>query len=335
MEMALQQDLREDEKHLLEEIQRDIPLVTHPFEYIGNRCGISEEGVIKKLECFTEQGIIRELSVIFNAVGLGYKSTLVAVKTAEHAIDTLSERINRHPGVSHNYLRENQYNIWFTLTLKQDCDFSGELKKLFDGIHPVEYLVLPSLKTFKIGVHLPFTDKKHVQSDHAMFQPKKEVKLSELDKRLVLCLQHGLPIVAMPWEKIAGELKIDEQTLFYRIHRLKEAGAIKRISAVLRHRRVGFRANGMACFQVPQHRIDTAGRCLARYPEVSHCYQRQTCPEWRYSLYAMVHKKQKEDCVSIIDEMARKIRCNDFLVLFSVKEFKKARVKYFLEQLEE
>lgn len=333
--MTLQQNLREDEKWLLEEIQRDIPLVTHPFEYIGDRCGISGQDVIEKLKHFTKQGIIRELSALFNAPGLGYKSTLVAVKSEEHAIDTLAERINRHPGVSHNYLRENQYNIWFTLTVKRDYDFNGELKKLFDGIHPVEYLVLPSLKIFKIGVQLPFTDNKPVQTGHVPTQPKKEVKLSELDKRLVMRLQESLPIVAMPWEKIANALKIDEQTLFHLIRRLKEEGAIKRISAVLRHRRVGFRANGMACFQVPQRSIDTAGRCLARYPEVSHCYQRQTYPEWKYSLYAMVHKKQKEECLSIINEMAQKISCNDFLVLFSEKEFKKARVKYFLEQSEE
>ncbi len=329
--MTIRPVFQNEEKLLLEEIQRDIPLVTRPFEYIGTRCGISEKEVIQKLRRFTEQDIIRELSAIFNAAGLGYKSTLVAVKTEKHTVDAVSERINDHPGVSHNYLRENQYNIWFTLTLKRDRDFSDELKKLFDGIDPVEYLVLPSLKRFKIGVQLQFTDGKPVLICRAAPQPEKEVKLSESDKRLIVRLQEGLPLVAKPWENIAEYLQIDESTLFHRIRRLHEAGAIKRISAVLRHRRVGFQANGMACFNVPQNRIAAAGRSLARYPDVTHCYQRQTCPEWRYALYAMVHRREKEECLTVIDEMARKIDCEDFLVLFSVKEFKKTRVKYFLE----
>ena len=330
-EAAVRQNLQEDEKQLLEEIQLDIPLVVHPFEDIGKKCGMSEKSVIEKLRNFSEQGIIRELSAIFNAAGLGYKSTLVAVKAEEHAVNTAAERINSHPGVSHNYLRNNEYNIWFTLTVKRSCDFDSELKKLFCGIEPLEYIILPAIETFKIGVQFPFTGKQSVQTNHALFRPEKAVTLSEPDKKLVVRLQEGLPIVKAPWEKIAVSLQIDEETLFSGIRRLKDTGVIKRISAVLRHRKLGFRANGMACFRVPENRIAAAGRCLAKYREVSHCYQRKTYPDWQYALFAMVHKNKEKECRSLIEEMALKIECRDFLVLFSAREFKKERVKYFVE----
>jgi len=329
-EAAIRQNLQEDEKRLLEEIQLDIPLVVHPFKYIGKNCGMSEKSVIEKLRSFSEQGMIRELSAIFNASGLGYKSTLIAVKAGEDIVNRTVERINSHPGVSHNYLRNNEYNIWFTMTIKRSLSFDSELKKLFYGIQPVKYIILPAIETFKIGVQFPFTGKQPVRTNHAFFQPEKAVTLSEPDKRLVLKLQEGLPVVKTPWEKIAENLQIDEETLFLRIRRLKEAGVIKRISAVLRHRKLGFRANGMACFRVPDNRIAAAGRCLAKYREVSHCYQRKTYPDWQYALFAMVHKNKEEECLSLIEEMALKIECRDFLVLFSEKEFKKERVKYFV-----
>ncbi len=331
MESNLQQNLKENEKLLLEEIQLNIPLVSHPYAHIGKRCRMSEEVVIEKLRHFLKQGIIRELSAIFNSAALGYKSTLVAVRAEEDDITTVAERINSHPGVSHNYLRDNDYNIWFTLTVQQSYDFENEIGKLFDGIDTVKYIILPAIKTFKIGVHFPLTGRQLYQTNHALSQHKKSITLSEFDRKLVVLLQKGLPIVKTPWQEIAMKLRTEEQSLLSHISKLKKTGVIKRISAVLRHRKIGFHANGMACFRVPEDRIVEAGRCLAEYREISHCYQRKTYPEWQYSLFAMVHKRERSECLPLIEEMAMKIKSKDYLALFSIKEFKKERVKYFVE----
>ena len=145
-------------------------------------------------------------------------------------------------------------------------------------------------------------------------------------------LQEHMKIVQRPWEEISSGLDMDETELLGCIKDLKNKGAIKRISAVLRHRKVGYTANGMACFNIEESGIEQAGNTLAQYPEVSHCYQRKTYPDWKYSLFAMVHCHSEEECRLIAREMSNRIGCSDHIVLFSTKEYKKERVKNFMEQ---
>jgi len=323
--------LTETDKILLEKIQKDFPLVSRPFDYFGSICGISEDEVISKTVTLVSKGIIREISAIFNSGRLGYKSTLIALETPDDSIETVARTINSHAGVSHNYLRNYKYNIWFTLTIKEDKDFGEELKKLFHGEKIVRYLILPAVKTYKIGVNFKLTGRNNKNAGETAPVTKKRMKLSESDRKLINKLQEDLSIIARPWEKMASELKISEQDLFDHIEYLKEREAIKRISAVLRHRKVGYSSNGMACFNILEADIESAGKTVARYPEVSHCYQRKTHPGWEYSLFAMVHTRKEEECRLIIDGMSKKIGCSDYLILFSLREYKKERVKYFME----
>jgi DNA-binding Lrp family transcriptional regulator len=140
-----------------------------------------------------------------------------------------------------------------------------------------------------------------------------------------------MQIVPNPWMKAAGELAMPQQDFFERIRHLKESGAIRRISGVLRHRRVGFTANGMACFVVSEEAIAEAGKKAAEFSEVSHCYQRRTYPDWPYSLFAMVHGKSRKETESTIRRIAETIDCRGYITLYSTEELKKERVKYFEE----
>jgi DNA-binding Lrp family transcriptional regulator len=338
--------LTQTDKTLLELLQRDFPLVSRPFEHISSICGIPENEVIRRVNGLISRGFVREISAIFNAGRLGYKSTLVALSASAGSEDSMAEIINAHPGVSHNYFRNHKYNIWFTITVKEKIGFKEELQKLFEKVPEADYLILPSVRTFKIGVNFRLREKDN--SGESVSEISKAVNgdfdggsritretsftgFSEEERKIILKLQEQMKIVERPWKEIAADLNMDEGSLLARIKELKDRGAIKRISAVLRHRKVGYTANGMACFNIAEEKIEEAGNILSGYPEVSHCYQRRTYSGWKYALFAMVHCRSEEECREIASEMAKKTGCSDYIVLFSTKEYKKERVKYFME----
>jgi DNA-binding Lrp family transcriptional regulator len=329
-------ELEHEDRLLLEEIQQDFPLTPQPFEVIGKRCGLSEAGTIGRIRNLISSGIIRDIAAILDAEKIGYKSTLVAAKVKPELVDALASRINLHPGVSHNYLRNHRYNMWFTLALHEGEDFQSEIESLI-GQSGVSYLILPAIRKFKVRVGFKLSENSSPQygarfHDEAIRGMTADSRpLEELDRKLMVMLQKRMEIVPDPWSRITKELALSQKELFTRISVLKSSGAIRRISGVLRHRRVGFSANGMACFIVREDAIEQAGMRAAEFTEVSHCYQRRTYPDWPYSLFAMVHGKEKEETDSIVREIAGAIGCNDYITLYSSKELKKERVKYFKE----
>jgi DNA-binding Lrp family transcriptional regulator len=323
--------LSEIDKKLLREIQRDLPLTQKPYHQIGALCGLSEEDVIQRVKRLIGDGIIRDIPIIFNSWALGYKGTLVAVQTDDAHVESVALKINSHRGVSHNYLRKHRFNLWFTLTIPKDRDFDEETRNLLDGELFIKYLILPSVRNFKIGVYFGLDEEDNTHSYNDT-QPNASINLSEMDRSIIAALQDGLAIVPKPWLHIARSLNIDESELLGHVRQYKELGAIRRISAILRHRNVGYSANGMACFNIPEKDILLAGRRAAEFIQVSHCYQRPTYPEWKYSLFAMVHAKSKRECDDLISHIAESIHCNDYVVLYSIREFKKERVKYFMEK---
>ncbi len=320
----------EDDKRLLDEIQLDLPLVSRPFEAIGRNCGLGETNVIDRLERLISSGIIREISAILDAKKIGYKGTLVAARVDTGSIDEVAARINSHPGVSHNYLRDHDYNMWFTLTVAEEEDFGKEIDALA-GREPMAYLILPAIKTFKIRVNFQLSSSPGKRARAHRSHGANPKKPTAVDRALLALLQENIPINSEPWRHVSRELGVDEAGLFSRIRRMKQAGAIRRISGVLRHRRIGFSANGMACFDIDESRVAEAGRKAAEFPGVSHCYQRQTYPQWPYSLFAMVHGKARSETDAAIRTIAERIECRNYIALYSSRELKKERVKYFKE----
>ncbi len=332
-------NLNENDKKILEIIQHDIPLVSNPFKAIAKKCDLKEEYVINRLKFYHSNNIIRELSGILNAEKMGYKSTLVALAANEKTLDSLVNKINHHPGVSHNYLRKNKFNIWFTLTIQQEKDFKHEIKKIFNYKNGFNFLILPSIQTFKINVNFKLSDiytdikkaEEHNQNNNFIPGEKSaNVILTDLDKEIIKKLQQNIKFVEEPWKDFTESIGISEQKLFNSINNLKNNGVIKRIAGVLRHRKIGFNFNGMICFNIPANKILAAGNKLAEFKEVTHCYQRESHPNWNYSIYAMVHTKTESECNSLIKRIASEIDCDDYITLYSTKEFKKERVKYFL-----
>ena len=153
--------------------------------------------------------------------------------------------------------------------------------------------------------------------------------LDDLDKKIIHYLQGDLPLTARPFAALAERIGIDEGELLDRIKLLKEQGILRRLGATLYHQRVGFKANGMVAWCVPDDKIDETGFLMAAFKEVSHCYQRKIQDKWKYNIYTMIHGKNKKDCQGIVKRIAEKTEIKDYVLFFTLKEYKKTSPRYF------
>lgn len=324
----------ETDKELLNEIQWTFPLVTRPFDAIAKKFNTGPETIKNQLIQLKEVGVLRQLSAIFDTRKLGYTSSLVAMEIENDKLEYVASQINRHPGVSHNYERDHQFNLWFTLAVPPGSNLEEELSKfnILDGIKKVR--MLPTLQLFKIGVKLDMVDdKKH---EVAPTEEKKEIKNikfepTEDDKHFIRELQKDMEIIDEPFAKAAKTLGISESELFKKMRYYEDIGVMRRFAAILRHRQVGFTANGMIVWKVPEDRITTVGETLGSFPQVSHCYERPTYDDWPYNVFSMIHCKTQDEANEMAKIIQDQIHVDDYKILFSSREFKKTRVEYFVE----
>jgi DNA-binding Lrp family transcriptional regulator len=153
--------------------------------------------------------------------------------------------------------------------------------------------------------------------------------VDDLDKKIIHYLQGDLPLITRPFSIIAGKVGISEEELIERIRGFKERGVLRRLGASLNHQRVGFQANAMVAWFVPEERIVEVGYLMANVKEVSHCYQRRPQGDWKYNLFSMIHGKSKKECKDIVTRISEKIGIKDVVILFTRKEYKKASPVYF------
>ncbi|MGC1709431.1 MAG: Lrp/AsnC family transcriptional regulator [Nitrosotalea sp.] len=322
------------DKEILNEIQWTFPLVPRPYSDIAKKFQMSDEELMQRLRALKEAGIIRQLSAIFDTRRLGYKSALVAMAIDADKLDNIANQVNKHPGVSHNYERNHEYNLWFTLAVPPGSDLKSEIDKFskLQGINKVR--MLPTIKLFKIGVKLEMIDEKKAEVKPVEEKKKiREVKFvaTEEDKKYIRELQKDLEIAERPFLKAAQNLGITEEQVLEKAKYYEEIGVMRRFAAILRHREVGFLANGMIVWKVPEERIEQVGAQLGAFPQVSHCYQRPVYPDWPYNVFSMVHCKSNDDAQKIAREIQDQIDVHDYKILFSSREFKKTRVEYFVE----
>ena len=250
---------------ILNEIQWKFPLVIEPFNEMAKKFEISSDEVKDRLVRLKRKGVLRQLSAIFDTRKLGYTSSLVAMEIEADKLEYVAHHINKHPGVSHNYERNHQFNLWFTLAVPPGSDLEKELEKFskLDGIKKTR--MLPTLQLFKIGVKLDMVDdKKHEVKPSEEKKKVVDVKFiaTEEDKQFIRELQKDMEIVDRPFHKAAKNLGITEEQVFDKLHHYEEIGVMRRYAAILRHREAGFTANGMIVWKVPEDRISEVGNKL-------------------------------------------------------------------------
>src|SRR5918911_3968901 len=321
------------DKKLLNEIQWVFPLTERPFLEISRRYNVSEDEIIQRIAYMKEIGLIRQINAIFDTRRLGYKSALVAFAVEHDKLNYVANEVNKCPGVSHNYERNHEFNMWFTLAVPPYADMKIDLDKMasLDGV--IKYRLLPTLKLYKIGVRLDM-----VNNDPQKPEPTEEVKnlnpekfsLGDHDKDFIRQLQKDLKIIPEPFKEMSEDLGITTSELFTKAKEYERIGVMRRYAAILRHRDAGFSANGMIVWKVPEAKIDETGFKLAAFPQVSHCYRRPVYPDWPFNLFSMVHARTLQAAEKIAAEMSETVGIKDYQILFSSREFKKERVKYFV-----
>jgi DNA-binding Lrp family transcriptional regulator len=331
------------DRKVLTLIQAGFPLEERPFAAIGRKLELREPDVIARVAALrTEPRVIRQISAIFDSKSLGYQSMLVAAQVEESRLDEAAAVINAHPGVSHNYRRNHAYNLWYTLAVPPGSrlGLAGTVHALHRLSGAIVTRPMPTLKMYKIGVKLNLSDdadpvaKMSVASIATTITDDHLPQLTDRDKRMIRALQQDLPTVERPFDARAKEAGVTAAELLAAAKSYEENGRMRRFAAVLRHREAGFKANAMGAWVVPQHREDEFGAVAARFQAVSHCYRRPTYEDWPYSLFTMVHGQTEEECESVLKAIADATRVTGYAALYSTKEYKKTRVRYFTGEIE-
>ena len=327
------------DKVLLTELQKQFPVDHRPFQILGEKLGLSEQQCLERVGRLKQEKVIRQLSAIFDTRTLGYQSTLAAMKVEPSRVDEAAEVINQHPGVSHNYKRNDPFNIWFTVAVPP----TDSLEQVVNILHALakadETIILPTLRLYKIGVKLDLTGQQEpLEQPEDIYNEQRRMAtkppLTEEDIRFIRIMQEDLPMLEMPYTVWAEQAESTEEALFTWARKMEHLGYMRRFAAILHHRNAGFLANAMVVWEVPQEQVDIVGEQMALFREVSHCYRRPVYPSWPYPLFTMIHAQTHSACMDVVKRIEDRVGRFPHKSLFSTKEYKKIRVKYFTPELD-
>jgi len=331
------------DRKLLNLIQSKFPLAIRPYQELGQELGIDEEDVLRRLAELKRKNVLRQISAIFDTRRLGYKTMLVAVAYDPDKLHRGALQINRHPGVSHNYAREGSYyNLWYTLAVPPDHDLEATAERMAHDTGAITFRMMPTIRFFKIGVNFDMVREKGSSFNYspdgydsdAAKGWNQAVPITDEDKEAIRELQEDLSLVPRPFQEMAQRLGKTEDELFALAQDLQERRLMRRYSAVLHHRRSGFRANAMIVWNVPEERAEEVGMTMAQHDAVTHCYERPTFPDWPYTHFTMVHATTPDGCEEIEREISEATGITDRRLLYSTREYKKTRVRYFVDDYE-
>ena len=329
--------LDELDKRLLNLLQGSFPLEQRPFEHVARLAGVPEEEVLRRTRRLIRERIIRQITPIFDTRVLGYRSMLVAAKVDADHPHRAARVINSHPGVSHNYLRNHDFNLWFTIAVepRSRLGLDGTLEVLQRLTGATSMRKLPTLRLFKINMDLEMERGTEALAASGLAEEPKDpepAELSEGDIALIRSLQGDMPVVPEPYAPAAAELGVSQTALLRQLESMRARRALRRVAAILYHRRAGFSANGMGVWKVPEERVMDLGPRMAAFRGISHCYQRPVYPDWPYSIFTMAHGRSREECDTVLDSIADATGIEERRTLYSSTEFKKIRLLYFTDE---
>ncbi len=325
------------DRTLLNLMQGSFPLEPRPYAAVAAAAGVTEEQVLADVRRLQDDRIIRQVTPIYDTRALGYGSMLVAAKVDPVHPWGPAKIINAHPGVSHNYLRNHEFNMWFTLAVEEDSrlGMQGTLDVLQELTGAESIRQLPTLKLFKIRMDLEMQGDTAALSSQGVVEEPIELErqdYGELDRDVIRATQGDLPVVAEPWTPAARQLGVSVDDLLAHLRGMQERGLLRRVAAILFHRRAGFSANGMGVWHVPEDRVQDIGPRMASFRGISHCYERPTYADWPYQIFTMAHGRSKDECDAILDAIAGEFpEIEDRATLYSSTEFKKTRLLYFTD----
>jgi DNA-binding Lrp family transcriptional regulator len=328
--------LDELDRRLLNLMQGSFPIAPRPYQHVAALASVEEAEAMGRVQRLLDSRIVRQVTPIFDTRALGYSSMLVAAKVDPEHPHRAAQVINEHPGVSHNYLRNHDFNLWFTIATEPDSrlGLEGTLEVLAREAGAESVRQLPTLRLFKIRMDLEMEGDTDALASFAEASDPVELEpqpYDELDMAVIRALQGDMAVVSEPYAAAAAEVGLSQDRFLDHLAGMQERGLLRRVAAILYHRRAGFSANGMGVWEVPSEQILDVGCRMASFRGISHCYQRPTYADWPYSVFTMAHGRSKEECDAVLDAIAAETGIRGRATLYSSTEFKKIRLLYFTE----
>jgi len=314
-------------RSLLNDWQRGFPLTTAPFARIAATLGCSEAAVIEQFQALRAQGELSRIGGVF-AAGAGGAGLLAAVAVPPAQLDAVAALVSAQPGVNHNYEREHRWNLWFVLNGRS----AGAVQRTMDALEAVLQLPtlrLPMQRAYRID--LGFDLGGPVGRSPTDTRGEAPAPLPAAEWPLAALVEQGLPLVRRPYDLWALQLGCDADRVLDTLARWQREGTLKRFGAIVRHHELGFDANAMTVFDVPDDQVDARGAALARDEAVTLAYRRERATHWTYNLYCMVHGRHRDGVRATLDAVVQRAGLSDCAreTLFSRRRFKQEGAQRF------
>ena len=308
---------------LADEWQRGFPLQREPFAVLAEVADLSQAEVLEYFQLLKDQGVLARLGATVRPNSVG-ASTLAAMAVPADRLEETAWLVNAYPAVNHNYERENPINLWFVVTAEDRQQVLSTLDAIAQQTG-LDVIDLPLERPYHIDLGFRLDgDRRKARVDTA--RPA-QVMVDHTDRELLSALEDGLEFVRRPYVELGRRIGLDEAAVLRRLHRLVETGIITRFGCILRHRRLGYRANAMAVWDVDDAVVDDIAAKLAKRDEVTLCYRRtRRKPAWPFNLFAMIHGSEREIVRQQIAaaEQAVGLKGMPSAVLFSTRCFKQS-----------
>lgn len=327
--------------HLLNTWQRSFPIVASPFSEIAAGAGQDVGAVLSRLRRLQQGGSLSRIGGHF-AASAGGAAVLAAMAVPAWRLASVAAVVSAHPGVNHNYERENTFNLWFVLTGHSAEAVECALQQL-EAATDCRALRLPMVRPYRIDLGFDLVGgEPGVQSSagppalavESARRARREMAppaVGEDERPLAALVEQGLPLCERPYDLWAEHLQTSSKAVMATLTQWLGAGTLRRFGMVVRHHELGFAANAMAVFDVPDAEVDARGRALAQQAGVTLAYRRQRAPQWPYNLYCMVHGRDRPTVRAQLERLTAvcglAYRPRD--ILFSRQRFKQTGARRF------
>jgi DNA-binding Lrp family transcriptional regulator len=316
------------ELRLLDEFQRDFPLVPAPYAAIASAIASTEGAVLGTLARLRGNGAISRIGAVFRPGAVG-ASTLAAMAVPAAQLERIAAQVSAHPEVSHNYEREHRLNLWFVATAYNARALDCVLARIATECgHPV--LRMPLLEEYHIDLGFRLGREVEARRAAAAGRRPEPAVLNSEERQLAEALAGGLALVARPFDLLAKRAGLEERTVLGMVAGWQSAGIVRRFGVIVRHHELGYAANAMAVWDVDDACVAEAGARLARESRVTLAYRRERVPRaWPYNLYCMVHGREREEVASTVAGIAGRagLAARPHALLFSRRRFKQTAAR--------
>jgi DNA-binding Lrp family transcriptional regulator len=345
------------QQDIINNFQKDFPLCEQPFQAISQILSSTEDEVLLAIENLNQQDVLSRVGPVFDHKKAG-ASTLAAIAAPPEQLDKIAGIVNQFEQVNHNYAREayskeQKHNLWFVVTASDPMTLAETLQKI-ELLTGLPILVLPMEASYHIdlGFKINFIDSGNGKSQKQQKKTFSNIKsttsiqdnveyLNQTQQVLLRgMIEKGLPTTAKPFAEIANNLNVTSTQVFKQISQWQTNGLIRRFGLVVKHRKLGFNANAMVVWNIPDKFVDVIAGQLSKFDEVSLCYRRpRRLPDWHYNLFCMIHGTDREVVLAQIAKITEQLisenpdiwQSTNVLqqdILFSTKAYKQHGARY-------